>query len=313
MKQTAFLLGCWYLFTIFKRLKSQLMTHIFRSLLFFTVCCIVACHPKDSATQEEKTIYYPGSSQIKQKVQYRDGKKNGYLTEYFRDGKLKTRQCYVNDSLTDTTFLYHPSGRLKTRQVYRNKARHGQWLNFNPEGKLILEKFYKNGMSDSTESSYSYRNNRLIKRSRFEEGALHGMKEEFYLSGKPKSRQYYHKGSLSGSAEEWLENGQPVNNDFNITVKEQNTVQLDNKLSYRISIGNPGPEDKAYLVLQPDSGYVFGNIYPIERKGDDFIYSFDIAKGGFVMEEVVVAVFKKTAMGNTVIKTKRFHASANHY
>jgi hypothetical protein len=40
---------------------------------------------------------------------------------------------------------------------------------------------------------------------------------------------------------------------------------------------------------------------------------FNIGKGGFVMEEVSIAAFRKTPLGHTVIKTTSFAAAANNF
>ena len=51
----------------------------------------------------------------------------------------------------------------------------------------------------------------------------------------------------------------------------------------------------------------------LERRGNDFVLQFSVYQGGFVMEKVKLAAYRKTRLGNTFIKTISFNASANHF
>jgi antitoxin component YwqK of YwqJK toxin-antitoxin module len=284
----------------------------------FTIIVLVfllyACsYSTDSESESLKIIYYPGTDQVKQSVQYKKGRRNGYFKEFFPDGKLKARQFFVNDTLNDTTVIYYPGGKLKTMHIYKNKLRDGKWVDYNKEGKLISELFFKEDMLDSTCRNYSYRNGRLIASIHYKKGVKHGAEEHFYLSGKLKSKQYYTNGRICRGTEEWYESGKKVNNDFKIAVTEHDAVLLENTLTYKVRLSDLGPEDEVYRVLIPGRGSDVGDIYPLTREGDTFVYRYTVSKGGFVMEEITLAVFRKTAMGNTVIKTASFNVAANNF
>ncbi|MBL7931439.1 MAG: hypothetical protein JNL60_06040 [Bacteroidia bacterium] len=126
-------------------------------LIFLILSACFSCAPDSGFKDEEKIIYYPGTEIVKQSVQYKNGKKNGYFKEYFRNGSLKASQVYLNDTLNDTTLIYYENKRLKTFHTYKNKLKHGCWRDYNKEGKLISELFFKDGMLDSVCSTYGYR------------------------------------------------------------------------------------------------------------------------------------------------------------
>ena len=279
--------------------------------LFFVL--IVSCGSKREELEGVKTVYFPGTDIIKQSVEYKNGKKNGYFREYYRKGNLKARQFYVNDTLDDTTQIYYPSGILQTQHMYKNKIKHGCWQEYNKEGQLYSEMFFKEGMLDSTCSKYSYKSVRLLTRVSYIKGAKNGVEEQYYASGKPKSRQYYVKGQLCRGTEEWYESGKKIDNDFKIHVQESNATMLQNTLTYNIRLENPEPGDKVYKLFEPPKGDVMGTLSPLPKEGDAFVYKQVVPKGGFVMEQVIIAAYRKTAMGNTVIKTQAFNVATNNF
>jgi antitoxin component YwqK of YwqJK toxin-antitoxin module len=298
---------------LYQELFAIFENHILNYFLLILVVFIAACNPEDSFENGEKTFYFPGTNTIKKQIHYKNGKKNGLMQEFYQDGKLKARQFFVNDSLDDTTVVYHPNGKLKLIHTYKNRLKHGFWRDYNKEGKLYSELCFKNGKLDGTCSEYSYRSVKLQARINYHDGAKHGVQEHYYPSGKIKSREYFFMGQICKGTEEWFENGNKINNDFNILIREQDAALLENTLIYKIRIEGMGPEDRIYRVLRPGSGNRVGDCYSLPKEGDAFICKFNIPKGSFVMEEVTVAAYKKTAMGNTVIKTRTFNAASNNF
>lgn len=260
-----------------------------------------------------KTVHFKDTDIIKQTIEYKKGKKNGYLKEYYRDGILKAKQFYVNDTLDDSTLIYHANGRLKTVQVYKNKLKHGCWKEFNKEGQLYSEIFFKEDLMDSASSKYSYRSNHLLTRVRYKHGMKNGAEEHYYPNGKLKSIEYYSEGALCKGTKEYRQNGELINNDFKINISESDAVLLENTLSYYIRLENPKASDKVYQVFKTGEGNNVGSIVPIEKKGDVFVFQYNIPKGGFVMEKVTIAAYRNTSFGNTFVKTQSFNVASNNF
>lgn len=113
--------------------------------------------------------------------------------------------------------------------------------------------------------------------------------------------------------EEWTEGGKKINNDFKITVVEQNKVILENKLKFTVHLENPKADDKVSEIYDDENNscYLSGLFY--KHSGDHFETEFFVSKLGFVMKKVKIAAFRKTAMGNVMIKTTTFNVSATNF
>ncbi|MBL7931440.1 MAG: hypothetical protein JNL60_06045 [Bacteroidia bacterium] len=72
------------------------------------------------------------------------------------------------------------------------------------------------------------------------------------------------------------------------------------------------PADEVYRIFE-NNGQVIHDRIPVPKKGNAFVYSYQIAKGGFIMEEVMLAVYRKTRFGNTLIKTRSFNAASDNF
>lgn len=277
--------------------------------VIFTQCQNSEDHPSDGI----KTVHFPKSDVVKQTVEYKNGKKNGWLKEYYRNGVLKASQYYVNRTLDDTTRIYHTDGKLQIIRTYKNKLKHGCWRDYNKSGGLYSEVFFKNGFLDSVCSKYSYRSLHLLTRVNYKEGTKNGAEEKFYPDGKPQSKVYYDMGNLCKGGEEWYQNGEKINNDFKIYVSENDDVLLKNTLSYIVTLENPKPDDQVYQVVRPDSGNSVGAVFPLKKKDGRFMLEINVPPGGFVMEKITIAAYRKTPFKNTYIKTQSFNAASNNF
>jgi antitoxin component YwqK of YwqJK toxin-antitoxin module len=260
-----------------------------------------------------KIIYFPGSEKVMQRVELKNGKKNGHAVEYYSNGKIKARQYYVNDELDDTSAMYYPSGLLKSLQVYRNRMKHGCWKEYNKEGFMYSEIFFKEGSLDSTSTEYTYRTRKILTRVTYKNGRKDGVEEQYYPNGKPKSKVYYNEGSICKSADEWTEKGKKIDNSFKINVAVNNEILLKNKVTYMITLENAKSDDRIFQIITPGKDGCFGMMTPLKEHNSIFTLEFYVAKGGFVMEQVTLAAFRTTAFGNTHIQTETFNASFNHF
>ena len=120
-------------------------------------------------------------------------------------------------------------------------------------------------------------------------------------------------GQICKGTEEWYENGQKIDNDFKISVIENDALLLENALSYTIRLENARATDLLYQVVSPDEGNKIGSLLPIKKGGEAFVFDYTIPKGGFVMEKVTVAAFRKTNLGNTFVKMQSFNVASNNF
>lgn len=260
-----------------------------------------------------KIVHFPNSDDTCQVIQYKDGKKNGYLREFYKNGNLKTEQHFIDDKNVDTAKFYHSNGKISAIQIYDKGYKAGCWESYNDQGKLYSKICFRNGVYHGTAVTYSYKSLNLIERFHYDNGSKEGSQETFYNSAKPKSISYYHNDQPILGTKEWYESGKEVDNDFSIHYQEHNKVSLENKLYYYITLENPHNEDKVFRILESDTGLAVTQIQRLEKMGDKFILQFNVYPGGFVMERVKIAAYRKTGFGNTFIKTISFNASVNNY
>lgn len=256
---------------------------------------------------------FPGSDKVCQTIEYKDGKRNGVLKEYFENGNLKTIQHFKNGFNVDTALYYHINGKLAAIQIHKEGNKTGCWKKYNEAGKLYSEMCFENDLLNGTLSTYTYKTLRLIERYHFKDGSKDGKQETFYNSGKLKSVVYYKEDQVCLGTKEWLENGDSVNNDFAIKVTEQNKVNLENKLYFFITLQNPQPGDEVWQVLDKDTGNVVTRYSMLKKEGDRFVLEFSVYQGGFIMEKVKLAAYRQTQLGGKTVKTITFNAAANNF
>lgn len=280
----------------------------------FSLIVLVSCNGNTfDGKNGLKVVYFPGTDDTCQVIEYKDGKKNGNLKEFFENGNLKTIQHYKDDKQIDTAVFFHPNGKKAGIQMYNNGLFAGCWEKFNEEGKLYSKICFDNGVFDGEALTYSYKSLNLIERYHYNKGDKQGVQETFYNSGKPKSIAYYYWGLPGLGTREWLENGTEINNDFGIHYTEQDKVKLENNLYVYVTLDDPEPDDVVYKVSTSDTGNVVTTLQRLEKTGDKFTLRYSVYPGGFVMEKVKLAAYRKTGFGNTFIKTISFNVSANNY
>ena len=277
------------------------------------VIMLISCSNDFDGKNGIKTVKFPGTDKICQTIEYKDSKKNGTLKEYFENGNLKTVQHFKDDKNVDSALYYHINGKLAAIQIHSNGKKIGCWKKYNEAGKLYSDMCFEDDRLNGTTLTYTYKTLNLIERYNFKDGYKHGKQETFYNSGKPKSIEFFNDDRVCIGTKEWLENGELIDNDFTIKFIERNKVNLENKLYYFVSLENPQADDEVFRVSDLDTGNVVSQMQRLVRRGDDFVLEFSINQGGFVMEKVKLAAYRKTRLGNTFIKTISFNASANHF
>lgn len=283
-----------------------------RLFVFVIIISVVSCKQSGQIDDGLNEVYYEGTDQLKQLVEYKNGKKNGFAKEFYGNGNLKRYQHYINDTLNDSSFYYHPNGQISNKQFFKNKLKHGTWQDFNKEGGLVQELNFKDGVLHGTSTKYTYRTGRVQLRVNYVEGAKQGVEESFYPNGKPKSRVSYNNGWQCAGLQEWDQNGKAIKHDVKINVTEKNEIQLTGKLQYIITLSDPDPADYVYRLYNAKDSCASSTI--LLRKTDDkHILEYILGKGGFVMDNVTIVAKRRTSMGNTFMKFKSFNVSGNNY
>lgn len=124
-----------------------------------------ACQSPQNNQPVERLEKY-GSGAISRRYEEINGKKEGKMTDYYPDGRLKAERWFQQDLQTGRTVLYYPGGQVKEVQYYQDgkkeggdslfyengrlefvveyhqEKKHGYMRKWGPDGNLVIEAKY---------------------------------------------------------------------------------------------------------------------------------------------------------------------------
>lgn len=102
-------------------------------------------------------ITYPNSPKPYIDGEFKDGKPDGLLTEYYESGEIKGTYLYKNGVMCDTAEQYFESGALKSTTPYVEGIPHGTAKEFHENGQLKREISFLDGKPNGVDCFYSSR------------------------------------------------------------------------------------------------------------------------------------------------------------
>lgn len=152
--------------------------------------------------------FYNDAGNISEKINYIDGKKNGYYYSfsYFKNkydsivGYLKSRELYLNNRKHGISEYYYKNGSIRRVVNYLEGKKNGFTREYNQDGVLTL--------------IIDYREGREVDRNiinQYKDSLKHGVWQEFYPNGKIKKEENYKNGILSGIVKFYDISGELIN------------------------------------------------------------------------------------------------------
>lgn len=111
--------------------------------VFFTFLLLSACAP-----ETKEVVQHYGSGEVSRRHTEIGGKKEGKMTEYYKDGKIKGERLFENDLQVGKTTYYYPSGRIKEAQYYDQGKMHGGDTVFYEDGTPQFLRNFNHGVLD---------------------------------------------------------------------------------------------------------------------------------------------------------------------
>ena len=96
---------------------------------------------------EEIVIQYP-SGELSSRHTEINGKKEGVMTDYYKDGKVKSERMFEADVQTGRSVMYHPNGKIKKVQYFEDGKVHGGDTLFYENGHPEFLRTYNKGVLD---------------------------------------------------------------------------------------------------------------------------------------------------------------------
>ena len=120
---------------------------------------------------EEIVLQYP-TGELSSRHTEINGKKEGMMTDYYKDGKVKSERIFAGDVQIGRSVMYHPNGKIKKVQYFEDgKVQGGDTLfyeNGYPEflrtyNKGVLDGYIRKwDINDSIIYEAKYRNDTLV-------------------------------------------------------------------------------------------------------------------------------------------------------
>ena len=127
------------------RMRPMTFTHPM-SFMLTLVVILGACKP-EASREKEVLQHYPTGELQRRHVEI-DGKKEGEMTEYFKDGKVQMIRQFVNDMQSGKTTVYYPTGAIREVQYYTDGKLDGGDTLFYEDGKPEFIRTFVTGMLD---------------------------------------------------------------------------------------------------------------------------------------------------------------------
>jgi antitoxin component YwqK of YwqJK toxin-antitoxin module len=154
------------------------------------------------------------------KITYKNGKRNGPMLIYDKEGKLLTRINYVDDNLDGPAAEYHSNGKERIVFSFKNNLKDGPLTVYSPNGVKLFETTYAKNVIEGKFTAYdmfgdvsqvsNYKNNekhgtsttyfpksyggQVCQISHYENGLLSNDDQLFYTTGEPLQSTTYDQG-----------------------------------------------------------------------------------------------------------------------
>lgn len=216
-------------------------------------------------TLDSVWIFYNEKGKIKEKINYLNGKKNGYYYTfgYFKNtdsvevGYLKSQELYLNNLKNGLSDYFYRNGNVRLSVNYVQGEKHGIAREYNEQGRLISIIDYRHGKAIDVESINRYKDSVKV-----------GVWKEFYPNGKIKREMNYTNGELNGMVKEYDLSGELITaHRYEGGVLKDTSITLENEIdiveefyNFKDTAGNP--------IKKKSGGYIEGKPVGVHRTFD---------------------------------------------
>ncbi|MHA8083233.1 hypothetical protein ACST14_07405 [Aquirufa sp. A-Brett2-15D] len=94
---------------------------------------------------------------------------NGTVETHYRDGKIKSKNRFINGIANGLNENYYSNGKLEDKTAYKNGYKNGIYESYFSNGKISIRKYFKNGIQEGLYESF-YNTGQLSKKKIFKNG-----------------------------------------------------------------------------------------------------------------------------------------------
>ncbi|HHG85011.1 MAG TPA: hypothetical protein ENJ82_09735, partial [Bacteroidetes bacterium] len=130
------------------------------------------------------------------------GKKNGWVKNYFEDGKVRSEKEYEGGMVNGKVKIYHRSGALKLEGEMERNQKTGMWKESDEKGNLVMEYVYHNGTLTGPFTVY-LPGEKVSAIGKFSNGLVNGKVEVFKANGHLAHMLLFSEGKSIDNKNDW--------------------------------------------------------------------------------------------------------------
>ncbi len=150
--------------------------------------------------------YFEDTFAVARTTEYEANKKQGSSIAYFRDGTIKEKAIYHQDSLAGPLTSYYANGKPKSKINFMGNFPEGIATEYYENGKVHKELTYLKGRVHGLVKIYDEAGN-LRAEENYMTGLKHGQFTEYYVDGQIASQFVYEMGYKTGPFKTYFEDG----------------------------------------------------------------------------------------------------------
>lgn len=210
-------------------------------------------------------VFYNEDGKIKEKINYLNGKKNGYYYsfDYFfnkdsiKVGYLRSQELFVNNKRNGISEYYFKNGNIKKQVNYVNGKKHGTTRLYNNDGVLTTIIEYRYGVEVDRERI-----------NRYQDSVKVGVWKEFYPNGKIKKEYNYKLGVLNGLVKEYDLTGELIHTERYLGgILKDTTLDISGEIDFKEEFYNKR-DTAGNLIKKATGGFIKGKPVGVHREYD---------------------------------------------
>ncbi len=148
------------------------------------------------------------SDSISQKGFYKDNKKDGLWTSYYKTGKIKSEVTFKRNRQYGIAKSYYSSGQIQESGYWKTNKWVGEYIYYYENGQAKYHWFFDDDGKRTGIQDYYYDNGQAQITGEWVQGAETGVITQYYPNGNTKKVSNFTDGALNGSMTEYYADGQ---------------------------------------------------------------------------------------------------------
>jgi len=215
------------------------------------------------------------------------------------------------DKTGDSVYLrYNDKGRLTSYSTYKNGVKNGIAKKYFKNGKVEFIINYKDGIKNGL-TKWFYESGNIYRETVYLDGEEDGIQKKFYEDGKLIAEIPYKHGIVLPGLKEYTKAGKLKKIYPELVIKPINKLAFENKYILRFYLTDK-PKSATYFRVFKNKNNLDEVHFEIEKKGGVADIEYDLIRGGYIMEKVIVRAEFKTTLSNTYVVEKEYNLAIDN-